>query len=172
MLEGNKELLSYIGDFIRDLLQMARLDWERLFTTLINWFKQFGSKDEINMLFLNACKQGHREIVQSFLDSEGNLNNIGYKDHSKKSWYEYVADGNGDNYDVVDFLIEHDKRTDKWLTLTLFYFLSKDSAKNSKPKWILELVKSNSKIDFAHTDKSGNICFIINRKQHSPSCLH
>ena len=83
---------------------------------------------------------------------------IGFKDLHGKTCYEHAADGIGDNVEVIKLLIQHDHRVDKdSLSQSLHYFVQQESPLNSKLKWILEIVKSKSKIDFTYSDKNGMI---------------
>jgi hypothetical protein len=106
---------------------------------------------------LNHCKSGHLELVESFFEPNGHdMVDVEYRDRQGKSCLFYAADGKGDNYDVVDLLLQKDMSNDKQhRTLALFYFMSKESAQSTKIKSIQEIFKTLDKIDLTYTDENG-----------------
>jgi hypothetical protein len=116
-----------------------------------------GNKDEVNKLFLDHCKSGHLELVESFFEPNGvDMVDVGYRDSKKRSCLFYAADGKGDNYDVVDLLLQKDISNDKQhRTHALFYFISKESAQSTKIKSIQEIFKRIDQIDLTYTDENG-----------------
>jgi hypothetical protein len=127
------------------------------FKTLLNLLLLSDNNEELNKLFLRACQSGHIEMVESFLEPNGDdIIDINYRDPSGKTCLHYAADGNGDNYDVVDLLLTRDSQIDKITrTKALFYFLEMESAQNTKPKSVREMIKRMDKLDLTYTNSKG-----------------
>ena len=129
-------------------------DW---FKTFVHLLPKSSNKEELEKFFLKACKSGHLDVVESFFECEGeNKVSINCKDPEGKSCLYYVADVMEDNYDVVDFLLNTDKKGDKNArSRALFYFLEKETVTCSKLKSIKEIIKRTENIDFFYTDHNG-----------------
>lgn len=68
----------------------------------------------------------------------------------------YAADGNGDNYDVVNFLLDKFTASESiTCTKALLYFLNKESSKYPKSHSIKEIFKRVDLIDFSIIEKNG-----------------
>ena len=68
-----------------------------------------------------------------------------------------MADVKGDNYDLVDLLLEHSKKIDKRsISNVLFYFLKIGPSDTFKVKSIYEIVKNVDKLDLSYTAEGLN----------------
>jgi len=150
-----KSLVGKVKERINNTNFNDTKDW---FRAIINLLRLSGNFQEINKLFLEAWTIGDKERVDCFLEPNDEENiNVLFKDSNGKTCLHYAADGNGDNYDVVDRLLEFDNKSDKYTrTKALFYFLSKESQQSTKVKSIYEIVKRVEKLDLSYTDEEGN----------------
>ena len=159
LIEKNTKFQKIIFKKLKELLRIIgsgenEKDW---YKSLLNLFFLSDNIDELNNLFLMVCQIGQLDIVSSFLEpSRDDQININYKDPKGKTCLYYAADGHGDNYDVVDLLLQKDNKSDKLTrTKALFYFLSKESGQYTKVKSIEEIIKRIDKIDLNYTDEEG-----------------
>ncbi|CAI2373830.1 unnamed protein product [Moneuplotes crassus] len=116
------------------------------------------SRRIIGNLFLDACGSSQLELIKEFFtDHETELINIKFCDPDGRSCFHYAADGNGDNYDVIEFILHSFAHKDNYfVTKGLLYFLSKKSLINSKPNSIKEFFKKIEYLDLSQKDVSGN----------------
>lgn len=128
----------------------------------------FLSEDKyaLNKLFLRACKYGDLELVQYFYDSDtDDLIDIHFKDKENeyKTCLHYAAEGKGDNYDVVDFLLKNENKFPKQMrTKILFsFFLAQESVQCTKVKSIREIIKRIDKLDLDYTDDQGKFSLLF-----------
>jgi len=113
----------------------------------------------LSKLFLDTWRLGHLELVQWFFtqDEEEDIIDINWRDVNNKNWLFCAADGNGDNYDVVEFLLQ--KFTDKEkkiITSALLYFLEINNSLTTKLNSIKEIFKRLDLLDLSETDFQGN----------------
>lgn len=160
-IENDRKFQKLIASVIENLLKNNKLsdpDAKDCFNAVLNLFFISGNKNELHKLFFKLWKYNELELVKSFLeqDSDG-IVNVYYKDQKGHTWLHYAADGTGDNYDVVDFLLEKTEKFDNYFrTEILFYFLSKEKPPHcTKIKSIREFIKRIDMLDLTIIDDKG-----------------
>ncbi|CAI2385751.1 unnamed protein product [Moneuplotes crassus] len=115
------------------------------------------NKNVIGKLFLQACGSSQLELVKQFSDHDTELIDTKFIDSKGRGCFRYAADGNGDNFDVIEYMLNNFEPEDNGIiTDALLYFLKRKDLIKIKAKSIKEFFKRIDLLDLCQKDYYGN----------------
>lgn len=157
-----KLLIRIMETLLENSISSEAKDWYKYILSLLVVSLTPSVEDNkkiISKLFLEAWGSSQLELIYEFFnDNENEIIDTKSVDSSGKSCFDYAADSQGDNCDVIEYLLEHLHLDDqKMITSGLLNFLKKKNAMKNKANSIKEFFKRIDLLDLTQTDYYGKI---------------